>query len=145
MAVDQHFSGRPTQTKCLIQRLSSSDCMIRIFGRDSRSYNAEAAALSSIIDANEYRSLISGFANAIIRGTTDGDILDPDLLTNFAYALRRAPTTLSAETAKLGSVLDSLHQRLNRRAVEQNQKPSTTWFVLFQLCWMPRLILSYLD
>ena len=56
----------------------------------------------------------TGFANAIIRGTTDGDILDPDFLTNFTYALHRSPTTLSAETAKLGSVLDSLHQRLNR-------------------------------
>lgn len=88
--------------------------MIRIFEHDLKSFNAEAAALSSVTDANECRSLISGFANAIIQGTTDGDILDPDLLTNLAYALCRAPITLSAETAKLGSVLDSLHQRLNR-------------------------------
>jgi len=128
MAVDQHHSWRPTHTKCLIQYLSDPGCslgerraltalstrMIRIFENDPKSYTAEAAALSEITDPNAYCSLISGFANAIIRGTTDGDILDPDLLTNFAYAFRRAPTTLSAETAKLGSVLDSLHLRLSR-------------------------------
>lgn len=128
MAVDQHHSWRPTQTKYLIQRLSSSDCspreqraltalstrMICLFEDDPKSYTAEAAALSSITDADGDRSLISGFANAVMRGTTDGDILDQSLLMNFAYALRRAPTILSAETAKFGSVLDSLHQRLSR-------------------------------
>jgi len=68
----------------------------------------------SITNADGYRSLIPGFANAIVRGTIDGNILDQILLMNFASALRHAPTILSAKTAKLGSVLDSVHQRLSR-------------------------------
>lgn len=84
----------------------------------------EAARLSSITINDEYRTLVSAFANAIIHGTTDGDVLDPRLLTGFSYVLRRAPTTVSAETAKLGSVLDSLRIRLDqagRRAELETQ------------------------
>ncbi|KAJ5496704.1 hypothetical protein N7463_008691 [Penicillium fimorum] len=87
--------------------------MIHIFQRNPKLYTAEAAALSSIAD-DEYSVLISAFANAIIQGTTDGDVLDPNILKDFAYALHRAPATLSAATAKLGSLLDSLQKRLDQ-------------------------------
>lgn len=79
-----------------------------------QSYWREAAMLSSVVTDNQYRHLVTSFANTIIRGTTDGTILDPELLTCFAFVLRYAPHTLSAETHMLGAVLKSLQTRLEK-------------------------------
>lgn len=112
------YPSRPTQTEDLIRRLTGSNCdpkerraleamamsMNRIFqNHPGLQYVPEAALLSSITTNGHYQSLALAFANAIIKGSADGNILDPKLLTSFAYVLRRAPGTLSAETAKLGS------------------------------------------
>jgi hypothetical protein len=122
--------SRPTCTDDLIQRLAGSNCdpkkerraleamarsMILIFQDHAElQYVPEASLLSLIVTKGDYEALLLAFANAIIKGTTDGNALDPKLLTHFACVLRRAPSTLYAETAKLGSVLDSLQTRLDK-------------------------------
>lgn len=118
-----------TSTKELVQRLRFAQCdsrekcamlamvagMVNKFAEaQPQSYCREAAMLSSVVTDNQYRHLVTSFANTIIRGTTDGTILDPELLTYFAFVLRYAPHTLSAETHMLGSVLKSLQTRLEK-------------------------------
>lgn len=83
--------------------------------------------LSSVVTDNQYRHLVTSFANTIIRGTTDGTILDPELLTCFAFVLRYAPCTLSAESHMLGSVLKSLHMRLEKS--KQQSEPEVQYQV----------------
>ncbi|THC91705.1 hypothetical protein EYZ11_008830 [Aspergillus tanneri] len=150
MAATRCHPLRPSRTTSLIQRLADSDCspeekralgawtrcMIYIFERNPKLYTAEAAAISLIVTNKEYHSLISAFANTIIQGTTDGDILDSNLLMNFGYALRRAPTVLSAENAKLGSVLDSLKRRLDKAG------DRAEWETQYQLVCMLSTILD---
>ncbi|KAJ5679176.1 hypothetical protein N7462_007420 [Penicillium macrosclerotiorum] len=80
------------------------------------SFMPEVVQLASIATDEEYRTIIATFANRIIHGTADGDVLSPKLLLNFTRVLRRAPDVLSAETAHLGSVLDSLRERLEKAA-----------------------------
>ena len=77
-------------------------------------YMPEAAILSlSGIKGSQYQGLMMAFANTIIGGTTDGNILSPEVLQNFACVLRHAPDTLSASDSKLGPVLASLCGRLS--------------------------------
>lgn len=95
-----------TSTKELVQRLRFSQCdsreksamlamvagMVNKFAEaQPHSYWREAAMLSSVLTDNQYRHIVTSFANTIIRGTTDGTILDPELLTCFAFVLRYAP------------------------------------------------------
>lgn len=78
--------------------------------------------LSSVVTDNQYRHLVTSFANTIIRGKTDGTILDSELLTCFAFVLRYAPCTLSAETHMLGSVLRTLQMRRKKPSDKVNRK-----------------------
>lgn len=124
-----------TSTKGLVQRLRFAKCdsreksamlamvagMVNKFAEaQPQSYWREAEMLSSVVTDNQYRQLVTDFANTIIRGTTDGTILDPELLTCFAFVLRYAPHTLSAKTHMLGSVLKSL-QTLLEKAQRQSE------------------------
>ncbi|GAD94383.1 hypothetical protein TSTA_111040 [Paecilomyces variotii No. 5] len=131
--------SRPTRTDDLVGRLLSpttgskernaleawSKSMVRIFQDDPKnSYTFEAAHLSCCVPEEEYFGLLTAFSNVIIQGTNDGSILEPTLLASFAHVLRRAPSTLSAETAKLGSVLHCLQTRLEnavKRAETETQ------------------------
>lgn len=146
-----NITSRPTTTDDLVRRLVNPDtdsnerkaleawvgCMIRIFQDDPKnSYILEAAHLSCCTTDEEYSNLLVAFSNVIIQGSRDGDILDPRLLASFIRVLRRAPSTLSAETAKLGSVLHCLEIRLEnavKRAEIETQ---------YQLVYMLSLVLD---
>ncbi|KAL1860837.1 hypothetical protein Plec18170_001351 [Paecilomyces lecythidis] len=143
--------SRPTRTDDLVGRLLSpttgskerkaleawSKSMVRIFQDDPKnSYIFEAAHLSCCSPEEEYPNLLAAFSNVIIQGTKDGNILEPTLLASFAHVLRRAPNTLSAETAKLGSVLHCLQTRLEnavKRAETETQ---------YQLVYMLSVVLD---
>ncbi|KAL1880473.1 hypothetical protein Plec18167_003877 [Paecilomyces lecythidis] len=143
--------SRPTRTDDLVGRLLSpttgskerkalevwSKSMVRIFQDDPKnSYIFEAAHLSCCPPEKEYPGLLAAFSNVIIQGTKDGNILEPALLASFAHVLRRAPNTLSAETAKLGSVLHCLQTRLEnavKRAETETQ---------YQLVYMLSVVLD---
>ena len=133
MAQIPEYPQRPTQTDGLVQRLTSSDpqphpdkrylealssTMIKVFKDDPKaSYVSEAAALSSVITGQNYETLVMALANTIINGTADGNIVDPVLLMDFAYVIRRAEGIRWAKTA-LGPVVASLQKRL-KSAVEE--------------------------
>ena len=86
--------------------------MIQIFRNYPKlMYVPEAAQLSLITTDKQYYSLVLAFTDVICAGKTDGNVLDPRVLTNFAYVLRHA-TSLTAQNANLGSVLRSLVDRL---------------------------------
>jgi hypothetical protein len=89
--------------------------MIRIFQDHTElQYMPEAALLSLIVHDGDYQALLLAFANAIIKGTADSLDLNTKLFMQFACVLHRAPSILTAETAKLRSVLDSLQKRLDK-------------------------------
>ncbi|KAJ9263329.1 hypothetical protein DTO195F2_2985 [Paecilomyces variotii] len=143
--------SRPTRTDDLVGRLVSpatssnerraleawAKAMVQIFQDDPKnSYIFEAAHLSWCAPEKEYVDLLAAFSNVIIQGTNDGNILESTLLTSFAHVLRRAPSTLSAETAKLGSVLQCLQTRLEnavKRAEIETQ---------YQLVYMLSVVLD---
>ncbi|KAH6997421.1 armadillo-type protein [Ilyonectria destructans] len=130
-------ASRPTLTDDLVQRLGSSDTdpkemkalkalskeMIKVF-RDERrlSHVREAAALAPFTAASNYQELSRAFNNAIIGGTADSNILEPQLLKGFTFVLRCAEGTKRDEV-ELGSVAGSLQVRLNS-AVEQAEPKS---------------------
>ena len=104
MAQAMVFPSRPLRADDLAERLKSPDCdekeekvlraicqcMITAFKDGPRSiYVSEASALSSIAKDNHesLTELVTAFANAIIEGTTDGNIKDPHLLGAFAHVL----------------------------------------------------------
>ncbi|KZF19150.1 ARM repeat-containing protein [Xylona heveae TC161] len=133
MASIRIYPPRPTSTGGLIRRLKDPDIdqkegktlrslagkMIEEFRDNPKpSYIPEATLLSTISTDQQYERLISTFGNVIIKGTTDGDILDRGILAGFTFVLRRCSGALSAETAKLGSVLGSLAKRL-KNAIDQ--------------------------
>ncbi|KAL2005064.1 hypothetical protein VTN00DRAFT_2914 [Thermoascus crustaceus] len=111
MVETPQYPSRPAQTEDLIRRLTGSNC-------DPKEKRAlEALAMSMIrIFQNHTELQASNWRLPTPSSTAapDGNILDPKLLTSFAYVPRRAPSTLSAETAKLGSVLDRLQKRLEK-------------------------------
>ncbi|KAJ9214243.1 hypothetical protein DTO166G4_4088 [Paecilomyces variotii] len=143
--------SRPTRTDDLVGRLVSpatssnerraleawAKTMVQIFQDDPKnSYIFEAAHLSWCAPEKEYVDLLTAFSNVIIQGTNDGNILESTLLTSFAHVLRRAPSTLSAETARLGSVLQCLQTRLEnavKRAEIETQ---------YQLVYMLSVVLD---
>src|SRR6201996_5597468 len=100
--------SRPTLTDDLVRRLGSSDTdpkerkalealsreMIKIF-RDERrlSWVPEAAALAAVATPTSYQDLSRAFNNAMIHGTADGNILEPQLLEGFTFILRHAEGT----------------------------------------------------
>jgi hypothetical protein len=100
MAESSLYLSRPIYTNDLISRLTSSDrdlkerkalealatTMIEIFKDDCKLlYVSEVVELLSAITRREYLDLVVVFSNAIIDGTSDGNILDEKLLTNYAY------------------------------------------------------------
>ena len=95
-----------------------SKSMIKAFQNDQRpSYVPDAAKLSSVATEKDYEDLVEAFANAIITGTADGNILRPTLLLGFSQVLRHAGDIKWARNA-LGPVIGSLQSRL-KSAVEQ--------------------------
>ncbi|EED11927.1 hypothetical protein TSTA_111040 [Talaromyces stipitatus ATCC 10500] len=128
MAESPLYLSRPTCTNNLISRLTSFDRdpkernaleavvskMIEIFKDDRKLlYVPEVAELSSAVSGKDYLELTVALSNTVIKGTSDGSILDEKLLTNYAYFLRRANGSLSPATTVLGSVLMSLQKRLD--------------------------------
>ncbi|KAL5592490.1 hypothetical protein FOBRF1_013516 [Fusarium oxysporum] len=124
--------SRPKRTDDLVQRLGSSDTdpkeikalqallkeMIKVFRDGQRlSYVLEAAALAPAITASNYQDLSRAFNHAMVQGTADSNILEPQLLEGFTFVLRCAEGTKRAEI-ELGPVMQSLQRRLND-AVEQ--------------------------
>ncbi|KAH6971507.1 hypothetical protein BKA56DRAFT_677610 [Ilyonectria sp. MPI-CAGE-AT-0026] len=137
--------SRPTLTDDLVQRLGSDDTdpkemkalealskeMIKVFRDECRlSYVREAAALARFTTASNYQDLSRAFNNAIIGGTADGNILEPQLLERFAFVLRCAEGTKTAEV-ELGPVMKSLQVRLNS-AVEQAE-PKSQYQLIYTL------------
>jgi HEAT repeat protein len=140
----QRHPSRPKQTDDLIQRLTSSDtegkevealkalsnAMIKVFQDERRvSYVPEAAALAPITTASSYQHLLRAFSNAIIQGTADGNILEPQLLEKFSFVLR-CTEEAKAEIER-GPVMKSLQTRL-KSAVEQAE-PKTQYRLLCAL------------
>ncbi|KAK3307826.1 armadillo-type protein [Chaetomium strumarium] len=126
------FQSRPTRTDDLVRRLRSNDTdpketnalralakgMIKIFQDERRpSHVPEAAALAPVTTASSYRDLSRAFGNAVILGTVDGSLLDPQLLPAFTSVLRCADGDKTADL-ELGCVMKSLQTRL-KAAVEQ--------------------------
>ncbi|KAF7593184.1 hypothetical protein BBP40_011814 [Aspergillus hancockii] len=112
--------------RALIQR------MVEVFQNERKStYLDEATQLVSVVNEEQYYTLISTFCNAIIEHTQDGNILDTKLLEAFAQALRRKGV-LSAETASLGSAMDSLSKRLNYAT--QRSEVKTQYDLIGTLC-----------
>ncbi|KAK4040266.1 armadillo-type protein [Parachaetomium inaequale] len=126
------FPSRPTRTDDLVRRLRSNDTdpketnalrglakgMIKIFQDERRpSHVPEAAALAPVTTASSYRDLSRAFGNAVILGTVDGSLLDPQLLPAFTSVLRCAGGDKTADL-ELGRVMKSLQTRL-KAAVEQ--------------------------
>ncbi|KAE8359904.1 hypothetical protein BDV27DRAFT_162166 [Aspergillus caelatus] len=88
--------------------------MIEIFEDNPRLDNMnEISLLSEISTEEEYRKILTAFSNAMITGTEDGTIIHQKLLENFTTVLHRAKSTLTAENAGHGMVLDSLRRRLD--------------------------------
>ena len=124
--------SRPILTDDLIRRLRSSETdpkekkaldalskeMIKVFQDERRlSYLPEAAALAPVTTDSSYRELFRAFINAMIKGTADGNILEPQLLKGFTFVLRCAEGTKKAEL-NLGPVMRTLQTRL-KSAVEE--------------------------
>ena len=145
MAQVMVFPSRPPRTDDLIERLKSPDydgkekkvlraiCqnMIAAFKDNPRSiYVSEATALSSIAKENHesLTELVRAFANAIIKGTADGNIKDPQLLGAFAHVLWHIRDASSVRSS-LGTVLDSLLARL-KKARQQAELDSQYHLVL---------------
>ena len=131
MALAQ-YPSRPTGTDDLVRRLRSDDTdpkeknalialakrMIEIFQEKRRlSHVPEAAALAPATTASSYQDLSRAFGNAVIDGTADGNILDPQLLPAFVSVLRCAGGDKTADL-ELGRVMRSLQTRLTA-AVEE--------------------------
>src|SRR5438105_3040343 len=103
---------RPTQTQDFIRRLMSSDSdpkekealralskrMVKLFENNPSQFVSEGAELSSVTTGKDYEDLLRAFSNAIIKGTADGSNLDPTLLKDLAYVIRRAKDNLSVES-----------------------------------------------
>lgn len=137
---------RPVQTKDFIERLKSSDSdprerdalrawskrMIQVFEKDpSSEFVPEAVALSSVTTGEDYEELLRVFGNAIIKGTADGNNLDPTLLNGFAHVIRKAKVNISASSASLGSVLRSFERRL--KAAEDQAELETQYRLICTL------------
>ncbi|KAH2345388.1 hypothetical protein KXW91_006727, partial [Aspergillus fumigatus] len=157
MAKTLRYPSRPTRTEDLIQRLTSSDCdpeerkalealaksMIKVFQDNRRLlYVPEAAELSSAVTGEDYHNLVVAFANAIIKGTSDGNILDQKLLMNYAYVLQHAKGILSAATAQLGPVVVSLQKRLEGAI---NQAGNGTQYQLQLVCTLSAVLDAMID
>ncbi|OKL55213.1 hypothetical protein UA08_09516 [Talaromyces atroroseus] len=157
MAESPLYPSRPIHTNDLISRLTSSDCdskerkalealattMIEIFKDDRKLlYVPEVVELSSAVTRREYLDVVVAFSNAIIDGTSDGNILDEKLLTNYAYVLRRANGSLPPATAGLGSVLVSLQKRLNEVI---KQAGSGTQYQLQLVCTLSVILDAMVD
>ncbi|SCO92675.1 uncharacterized protein FRV6_16803 [Fusarium oxysporum] len=97
--------SRPKRTDDLVQRLGSSDT-------DPKEMNAF------------YQDPSRAFNRAMVQGTADGNIREPQLLEGFTFVLRCAEGTKRAEI-ELGPVMQSLQRRLND-AVEQAE-PKTQY------------------
>jgi len=97
--------------------------MIKIFCDERRpSHVPEAAALAPATTASSYRDLSRAFGNAVIHGTADGNILDPQLLHAYVYVLRCAGGDKTAHL-ELGRVMKSLQTRV-AAAVQQADRAS---------------------
>ncbi|MCJ1311409.1 hypothetical protein MMC25_005080 [Agyrium rufum] len=120
------FPSRPLRTEELVERVKLSSIkpeekdalqalcrgMIGAFkDKPKPSYILEAAAISPILKGNDYSDLVTALSNAIINGTADGNIADPELLGAFAHVLWHAKGVVSVESNHLGSVLGSLLKR----------------------------------
>ncbi|KLU87432.1 hypothetical protein MAPG_06432 [Magnaporthiopsis poae ATCC 64411] len=124
MAQDQ-YPSRPTATDDLVQRLLSgtdpkesaalqalANHMIKVFRDEGRpSHVPEAAALAPVTTVSSYQSLARAFGNAVIKGTADGSIPEPQLLEAFVSVLRCAGGDKEAKP-ELGRVMKSLQTRL---------------------------------
>ncbi|EXK77341.1 hypothetical protein FOQG_17945 [Fusarium oxysporum f. sp. raphani 54005] len=129
-------TSRPTLTEDLVRRLGSSGTdpkemntleawskeMIKVF-RDERrlSYVPEAAALAPVTTASSYQELSRAFNHAMIQGTADGNILEPQVLKAFTLVLRCAEGTKRAEI-ELGPVVKSLQTRLKYAVAQAEPK-----------------------
>ena len=145
MAQTQSFPSRPTTTDDLVLRLGSRNTdpkekaalealskeMVKVFRDESRlSYVREAAALAPVTTASSYQDLSRAFNNAMIKGTADGNILEPQLFIGFAVMLRCGDDIKRAEI-DLGPVVKSLQVRL-KSAVEQAE-PKAQYHLIYTL------------
>ncbi|KAF9770479.1 hypothetical protein IL306_011985 [Fusarium sp. DS 682] len=143
--VQSRQPSRPKRTDDLVQRLGSSDTdpkeinalqalvkeMIKVFRDGHRlSYVPEAAILAPATTASSYQDLSRAFNRAMVQGTADGNILEPQLLEGFTFVLRCAEGNKRAEI-ELGPVMQSLQRRLND-AVEQAE-PKTQYQLICTL------------
>jgi len=87
--------------------------MVTKFQKDrDLAYVSDAAALSPILELEEFSNICASFANRIAEGTTDNTNLTPNLLTSFAYLLRHFGGELQAARG-LGNAMMSLQKRLH--------------------------------
>ena len=126
------YPSRPTTVDDLVERLRSHDisqaerdalkalskAMISVFqDKHFLSFVPEAAALSAVARSKDYEDLLQAFENAVINGTMDRTVLDPEILLGFGRVLGFAKDNAGANIP-LGSVLRSLQKRLES-AVEE--------------------------
>ena len=126
------YPSRPTTVDDLVERLRSHDiskaeidalkalskAMISVF-RDKTflSFVPEAATLSAVARSEDYSNLHEAFVNAVINGTMDRTVLDPEILLGLGRVLGFAKDNAGTNIS-LGSVLRSLRKRLES-AVEE--------------------------
>ncbi|ERT03243.1 hypothetical protein HMPREF1624_01549 [Sporothrix schenckii ATCC 58251] len=124
--------SRPTTTTDLVKRLQSEVIskkerialqalateMFEVFREEKLlRLGHEAAALAVVASPERYRELLWAFANAIIEGTTDDNVLHPVLCKSLVHVLRCSIPRDTADPStkvdsRLGTVLSSLKRRL---------------------------------
>ncbi|KAJ5614843.1 hypothetical protein N7528_008497 [Penicillium herquei] len=120
------LTKRPTTTRDLIERFQAvgqeteqgkalyalANRMIDIFKDEKKpSYSNEASHLSTILSGTDYVGLLEAFINAVSRGASDNDLVDPRLLTDLCYVLRNSNDNLS-KPHLLKPLLTNLHTRI---------------------------------
>ena len=124
-----HFQ-RPTDTRQLVNRIKQQDpdktsageqkkalqpllrAMIKVYRDESKlSQLLEVVEISSVAKNEDYKDLVAAYANTIINGTSDRNILDPKLLLGFSKVLRNAQCIEWASGA-LGGLMAALQSRL---------------------------------